>query len=280
MLQNLAAFGSHSPMLITLTTDFGTSSPYVAAMKGSLLTVCQRVTLIDVTHAISPQNVRQAAVVLSDVTPVFPPGTLHVAVIDPGVGTERRIIYAEIGEQRYLAPDNGVLSYLVRHATPGVIVELTESRFWRNAVSDTFHGRDIFAPVAGHLAAGVLPEHLGRVTNQMVCLEWPEPQFQNDEVQAEVLYIDSFGNAITNLSIDSLRRWLGEATLLISIPGREISGLQSTYGNRAAGELMALGDSQGRLELAIVKGNAATTLNVQPGEPIQIRRQNPAPQQS
>lgn len=267
-------------MLITLTTDFGTSSPYVAAMKGSLLAVCQRVQLIDITHGIAPQNVRQAAVVLTDATSVFPPGTLHVAVIDPGVGTERRIIYAEIGEQRYLAPDNGVLSYLVQHSAPGVIVELTESRFWRTAVSNTFHGRDIFAPVAGHLAAGVLPEQLGRVTNQMVCLEWPEPQFQKDEVRAEVLYVDSFGNVITNLSIDSLRRWLGNDRLLVLIAGREISGLQTTYGNRQPGDLIALGDSQGRLELAIVNGNAAATLNVQPGATIQIKRQNALPQQS
>lgn len=267
-------------MLITLTTDFGTSSPYVGAMKGSLLAVCQRVTLIDITHAIAPQNVRQAAVVLADVTPVFPPGTLHVAVIDPGVGTERRIVYAEIGEQRYLAPDNGTLSYLVRHGAPGVIVELTESRFWRAAVSSTFHGRDIFAPVAAHLAAGVLPEQLGRVTNQLVCLDWPEPQFQNDEVRAEVLYIDSFGNAIANLSIDSLKRWLGNDRLLVLIDGREICGLQTTYGNGKPGELIALGDSQGRLELAVVNGNAALTLNIKPGATIQIRRQNSLPQQS
>lgn len=261
-------------MLITLTTDFGTSSPYVAAMKGSLLGVCERVTLVDITHGIAPQNVRQAAVVLADVTPVFPAGTLHVAVIDPGVGTERRMIYAEIGGQRYLAPDNGVLSYLVRNSAPQVIIELSESRFWRATVSNTFHGRDIFAPVAGHLAQGLAPEQLGRITNQMVCLEWPEPQFRDDELLAEVLYVDSFGNAITNLTIESLQSWLGGATPVLSIADREISGLQTTYGNRQPGEWIALGDSQGRLELAIVNGNAGATLGIQAGERVRIRRQS------
>ena len=260
--------------LITLTTDFGVSSPYVAAMKGSLLSTCLRVNLIDLTHAIPPQDVRQAAVVLSDVTPFFPPGTLHVVVVDPGVGTARRILYAEIGEQRYLAPDNGVLSYLVRNAAPRRLVELAESKYWRTAVSHTFHGRDIFAPVAAHLAEGVAPEQLGPGTNQMICLAWPEPTFEADEVQAEVLYVDTFGNAITNLPIEGLLQWLGSSGILIEVQGREINGLQSTYGRRKPGELIALGDSQGRLELAVVHGNAAKAVGIEPGTQVLIGRQS------
>lgn len=260
-------------MLITLTTDFGPSSPYVAAMKGALLSVCRSANLIDLTHSITPQDVRQAAVVLADVTPVFPLGTLHVVVVDPGVGTERRIIYAEIGDQRYLAPDNGVLSYLVRNSAPGFLVELAEAKFWHSSVSNTFHGRDVFAPVAGHLASGVLPDQLGPVTNQMVCLDWPEPQFDPDEVQAEVLYVDSFGNAITNVSLDSLLQWLGNSRIMIEVQGREIAGLQATYGKREPGELIALGDSQARLELAVVQGSAAKSLGIQPGTPLRISRQ-------
>ena len=263
-------------MLITLTTDFGVSSPYVAAMKGALLSVCRGVDLIDLTHAVAPQNIQQAAVVLADVTPIFPRGTLHVAVVDPGVGTERKIIYVEIGEQRYLAPDNGVLSYLVRNTSPGIIVDVTEAKYWRTSVSHTFHGRDIFAPVAGHLAAGISPEELGSVTNQMVCLDWPEPEFGLDEVQAEVLYIDSFGNVITNLSIDSLQHWLGSEQLVISVPGHEIVGLQTTYGNRPAGDLIALGDSQGRLEVAAVNDHAAKILGLRPGVQLRMRKQSPA----
>jgi S-adenosylmethionine hydrolase len=232
------------------------------------------VKLIDLTHAIPPQNVRQAAVVLADVTPFFPAGTLHVVVVDPGVGTARRILYAEIGEQRYLAPDNGVLSYLVRSSAPRHLVELAESKYWRTSVSNTFHGRDIFAPVAGHLAAGVSPNQLGPVTNQMICLEWSEPVFEADEVQAEVLYIDSFGNAITNLPIDGLLQWLGRSGILIEVQGREIAGLQTTYGQRKPGELIALGDSQGRLELAVVHGNAAKSVGIEAGTKVLIGRQS------
>lgn len=265
---------SNPQALITLTTDFGISSPYVAAMKGSLLSTCPRVNLVDLTHAIAPQDVRQAAVVLADVTPSFPRGTLHVVVVDPGVGTARRILYAEAGEQRYLAPDNGVLSYLVRNSAPGFLVELKEPKYWRTAVSNTFHGRDIFAPVAGHLAAGVSPDQLGPVTNQMICLDWPEPVFAADEVQAEVLYVDSFGNVITNLSIDVLKQWLGKSRILIEVQGREIAELQTTYGQREPGELVALGDSQGRLEIAIVHGNAAKTLEIHPGTKVPIGRQS------
>ncbi len=264
-------------MIITLTTDFGTSSPYVASIKGSLLTVNPTAQLIDLTHAVAPQNVKQAAVVLADVTPLFPAGTLHAVVVDPGVGTDRKIIYAEIGEQRYLAPDNGVLSYLARTSPPRLIVELTESRFWRAAISNTFHGRDIFAPVAGHLAAGIPPGQLGRVNERMNFLDWPEPQVQNDEVRAEVLYVDSFGNLITNLSLDALRQWSGNDTVLISVADRETSEFVTTYGKCQPGELVALGDSQGRLELAIVNGNAAATLGIQAGECVQIIRKGSWP---
>ena len=259
-------------MLLTLTTDFGVSSPYVAALKGSLLTTNGQARIIDLTHAIAPQNVHQAAVVLADVTPFFPQGTLHVVVVDPGVGTEREIVYAEIGEQRYLAPDNGVLSYMVRYSRPNFLLKVTESSYWRTAVSSTFHGRDIFAPVAGHLLAEVSPHKLGTVTNQMICLDWPEPKLGADTTTAEVLYVDSFGNVITNLTVSMLRGWLNGARPRISIAGREIDGLQTTYGQQTTGELIALGDSQGRLEIAVVNGNAAATLGAKIGDSVQIVR--------
>ncbi|WP_254507578.1 SAM hydrolase/SAM-dependent halogenase family protein [Anatilimnocola floriformis] len=261
-------------MLITLTTDFGVSSPYVAAMKGSLLSTNAHARIVDLTHSIAPQNIRQAAVVLADVTPFFPQGTLHLVVVDPGVGTEREIIYAEFGEQRYLAPDNGVLSYLVRYSRPNFLLKVTESRYWRTAVSNTFHGRDIFAPVAGHLLADTSPNEMGRVTNQMIWLDWPEPHLGTDSATAEVLYIDSFGNVITNLTTAMLRGWLSSAEPLIRIAGREITGLQTTYGQRGAGELIALGDSQGRLEIAVVNGNAAAQLGVEAGDSVQITRKS------
>lgn len=259
-------------MLITLTTDFGVSSPYVAAMKGSLLSSYASARIVDLTHSIAPQNIRQAAVILADVAPFFPPGTLHVLVVDPGVGTERRIIYVEMGEQRYLAPDNGVLSYLAQKTPPHFIVEITEAKFWRLQVSNTFHGRDIFAPVAAQLLAGIESADLGRVTNQMLCLDWPTPQFLADEIVGAVLLVDSFGNLITNLPIADLQTWLGSAQLRIAMAGHEIVGLQVSYGQRKPDELIALGDSQGRLELAVVNGSAAAVLRLQPGDEVRIGR--------
>jgi S-adenosyl-L-methionine hydrolase (adenosine-forming) len=144
--------------LITLTTDFGQGSPYVAQLKGAILTGCREVDLVDVSHAIGPQSIREGAVVLADATPRFPPATIHVAVVDPGVGTQRRLVYAEIGEQRYLTPDNGLLTLLARRTPPSRIVALETRRYWATEPSSTFHGRDNLAPVAAHparaLAAG------------------------------------------------------------------------------------------------------------------------------
>src|SRR4051794_1322094 len=140
---------------VTLTTDFGLSSPYVAQMKGVLLSLCSEVRLVDITHGIHPQDVAEGAIVLADVTLLFPPGTIHIAVIDPGVGTSRRLLYAELGEQKYLLPDNGLLTLLAEHGPPRQLIAIENRAFWRPEVSATFHGRDILAPVAAHLALGI-----------------------------------------------------------------------------------------------------------------------------
>src|SRR5437762_1245299 len=160
--------------IITLTTDFGVSSPYVAQMKGVILSICRDVELVDISHAVGPQNIREGAVVLADATPRFPAGTVHVAVVDPGVGTARRIVYAEIGEQRYVAPDNGLLSRLARSERPRRMVALENADYWLPQMSQTFHGRDIMAPAAAHVAGGVDPRNLGPVRDSMLMLDWPE----------------------------------------------------------------------------------------------------------
>jgi S-adenosylmethionine hydrolase len=259
-------------MLITMTTDFGVSSPYVAAMKGAALQVGAQVEFVDITHGIGPQNIRQAAVVLGDVTPLFPTNTLHVVVIDPGVGTERKMIYAEISGQRYLAPDNGVLSYLARHQMPTRMLDLAEPKYWRPHISNTFHGRDILAPVAGHLAAGLDPSQLGPAHAALHMLPWNEPAIEPDEVQGEILYVDSFGNLITNISTAKLKGWAGPTGIVTHLRERKIIGLQQTYARQPAGEIVAIADSQGRLEVAQVNGNAATTLSAQVGDVVRVRR--------
>lgn len=254
--------------IITLTTDFGAGSPYVAQMKGAILSICREVDLVDISHAIAPQNIREGAVVLADATPRFPKGTIHVAVIDPGVGTSRRVVYAEIGGQRYIAPDNGLLSWLAAGREPSLIVDLENAKYWLPEPSHTFHGRDIMAPVAAHLAAGVDPKQLGSGRESMVMLDWPEATISSSGISGQVLYVDTFGNLITNVTQTEIDT-IGEASsLMIDCGGRQIRGMVATYAAAMSGEMVALFDSQGRLEIAKVNGNAARELQIGVGEAV------------
>jgi S-adenosylmethionine hydrolase len=259
--------------LITLTTDFGSGSPYAAQMKGVILSLCRDVDLVDISHAIGPQNIREGAIVLADATPRFPPGTIHVAVIDPGVGTSRRLLYAEIGQQRYLAPDNGLLSLLATRERPQRIRALENDSLWLSDRSQTFHGRDILAPVAAHLALGVDADELGPPIAALQTLSWPQPQRTAAGVQGEVLYIDSFGNVITNLTRDEVAAAGNPARLVITCGGQTIRGVMPTYASALPREVVALFDSQGRLELAIVHGHAARELAIGAGAPVTIEEQ-------
>lgn len=256
--------------IITLTTDFGTGSPYVAQMKGVILSICGDADLIDVSHAIRPQNIREGAIVLADATPPFPPGTLHLAVIDPGVGTSRRIVYAEIGQQRYIAPDNGLLSWLAAREPPRLIVSLENAEYWRAEPSHTFHGRDIIAPVAAHLARGIDPRRMGTERDALLMLDWPQLKRSSSGVAGEVLFVDSFGNLITNIGRDDVAAIGEPASLVIDCGGRHILGVVPTYGAALPGEIVALFDSQGRLEIAKVGGNAAQEFRMEPGERIAV----------
>jgi S-adenosyl-L-methionine hydrolase (adenosine-forming) len=259
---------SHS--IITLTTDFGVGSPYVAQMKGVVLSLCGEVTLVDISHDVGPQNIRQGAVVLADVTPRFPPETIHVAVVDPGVGTARRIVYAEIGQQRYIAPDNGLLSRLAAATRPTRIVAIEKEAYWLPQRSNTFHGRDIMAPVAAHLANGLDPRKLGAPSAELVMLDWPLPERSSSGVMGEVLFVDSFGNVITNISGDELQMVGSANALVVDCGGRKIRGVVPTYGAAMPGEIVALVDSQGRLEIAKVGGSAANELQIGIGEAVQV----------
>ncbi len=258
--------------LITLTTDFGSGSPYVAQMKGVILSLCREVDLVDISHAVGPQNIREGAVVLADATPQFPPGTIHVAVVDPGVGTSRRLLYAEIGAQRYLAPDNGLLSLLATRERPQRIRALENDALWLPDRSHTFHGRDILAPVAAHLALGIDADELGPPIAALQTLSWPQPQRTAAGVQGEVLYVDSFGNVITNIGRSDIESLGDQCRLSVICAGRTIRQMVSTYGAAQPGDLIALFDSQGRLELAIVQGHAARELGVAPGAPVSVER--------
>jgi S-adenosyl-L-methionine hydrolase (adenosine-forming) len=260
--------------LITLTTDFGVSNPYVAQMKGVILSIAPEAEIVDITHAVAPQGVLEGAVVLDDVCRRFPPGTIHVAVVDPGVGTARRSLYAEIAGQRYLCPDNGLLTLVLRRSPADRLVELQNRDYFLPEVSSTFHGRDVFAPVAAHLALGLAPELLGWPLSNPVLLELPQSELSNDQIRGEVLLVDSFGNAITNIERGVLEQLGRLDRLEVRIGSVCIGPVRRTYGDSPSGELIALLDSQGRLEVAVVNGSAAQVLGLQPGMPVEVARQS------
>jgi S-adenosylmethionine hydrolase len=263
------------PTIITLTTDFGLTGHYVAQMKGAILCINPDAQIIDITHAIRPQNIRQGALAMRDATRVFPPGSIHVGVVDPGVGTQRKIIYAEIDGRHYIAPDNGLLSLVAREATAApCIIALENRKFWRESVSNTFHGRDIMTPVAAHLSLGVEPAELGSELTTMQMLDWPEPVVTAAEATGEVVDIDSFGNAITNIHRTDIphatpQQW---GQIKICVHQRPpIVGLRSTYSEDPPGTLVALFGSGGHLEIACVGGNAAERLSLEIGDRVQMR---------
>lgn len=265
-----------NPPLITLTTDFGTSSPYVAVMKGVIYTICPEARIVDLSHTIRPQDVRQAAYFLATAVPYFPVGTIHVCVVDPGVGTDRAALYTGVDGQHLVGPDNGLFTLLWRQARqpPPVIRTLTERRFWRPVVSATFHGRDVFAPVAAYLARGLPPAELGPLHTQPVQLALPTAVCDAQTCSGEIQFIDDFGNLITNIpaaEVSQLPAW-------VVIGNREPLHLPwvRTYGDAPVGTLVCLFSSDGFLEIAQVQGNAARRLQVHVGEPVRLSITRPA----
>jgi S-adenosylmethionine hydrolase len=260
-----------TPPLITLTTDFGADSPYVAAMKGVIAGLNPAARVVDVTHSIPAQDVRRGAWVLEEVGPYWPPGTIHVVVVDPGVGTSRRLIYARFGAAHYVAPDNGVLGRLARREPPSTIVAITERQYWRPEVSRTFHGRDILAPVAAHLSLGLDPARLGPAVDRLVEITWPEVVVMPGSVRGSVRSIDSFGNLITDITADRLKDAPRDPERVrVKCDEHETLGIFNTYGDQPPMTLVALVGSSGYLELAIVNENAAMMLGVRTGTPVAV----------
>ena len=260
--------------IIKLTTDFGTDSPYVAAMKGVILSRNPAAKLVDVTHAIPPQDVRHGAIVWNDMLPWFPRDAIHIGVVDPGVGTERPLVYVELGGLRCLAPDNGLLSLLAGRFPPTKIVRLTKSEFWLSVVSATFHGRDILAPVAAQLSLGLNPDLLGVPHGELRSLAWPEPQCEPGRILGEVWASDSFGSLLTNIPAAMVSEIPDLLRATVNCHGCKIAGISRTYGERQPGHLIALIGSSGRLEIAVVNGNAAITTGAIVGAPVEVTWQS------
>jgi S-adenosyl-L-methionine hydrolase (adenosine-forming) len=255
---------------ITLLTDFGWRDTYVGQMKGVIAAINPDANVVDLTHDIAPQQITQGALALADAVDVFPPGTIHVAVVDPGVGSDRRLIAAEVGRQKFVCPDNGLLTFVWQRATQRRAVVLDEPRWWRTSVSNTFHGRDVFAPVAAAWSLGHELTQFGSPTDSpLVEVPVAEVAIRDSAVSGVVLTSDSFGNLITNIE----RRVIpvGATHVEIEIGGHHLSEIATCYADRAPGEALALFGSTERLEIAVVNGNAAERLNIQTGQPVEVR---------
>ncbi len=255
--------------IITLTTDFGEDSPYVAAMKGVILSINPSARLVDLSHQIPPQDIRFANYFLAAAISYFPAGSIHVVVVDPGVGTERAALAIQAAGQHLLAPDNGCLTSVLQVLGGKAIVRrLEERRFWRPSISSTFHGRDIFAPAAAHLSRGVDPSELGPVISSWQRLELLAPVRKGGRLTGEVLFVDHFGNLITNIPGD----WMDQAPAALQVGEQQVSQFRwvASYGAAPEGTLVVLVSSTGLVEIAITNGNAAQRLGVNVGASVCI----------
>ena len=257
--------------LVTLLTDFGTADYFVGAMKGAILSVNPEAQIIDITHEIPPQDIHAGAFTLLACYRDFPAHTIHVAVVDPGVGSTRRPILVVASDQFFIGPDNGLFSYILTREANGRIFHLTNEKYFRQPVSATFHGRDVFAPVAGALSAGVKPDELGEETTDFVQLASLAPQqLPEGSLAATIIHIDHFGNCITNITREYLPEELPAHGLRLLINNHEVTSFHRFYAEEgtATGELFAIWGSAGFLEIVAFQASAAQSLNAQRGQAI------------
>ncbi|HEX6163878.1 MAG TPA: SAM-dependent chlorinase/fluorinase [Vicinamibacterales bacterium] len=256
---------------VALLTDFGTRDHYAGTLKGVVLSVCPDATLVDIGHDIPAHDVVAGALELAACYRYFPKDTIFLVVVDPGVGSARRGIAADIGDYRFVAPDNGVLSAVFREAPPKKVVELTERKYSRPTVSRTFEGRDRFAPAAGFLAKGVALASLGKSIQDFQTIDLPRPTAAGHELTGEVVRVDRFGNLITNIDRKTFEQFTDGGRIGVFIGGQEIPRIVATYAEAPAGELCALFGSTDHLEVAINAGDAAATLKLARGAAANVR---------
>jgi S-adenosylmethionine hydrolase len=259
--------------IVTLLTDFGQGDPFVGIMKGVILSRCPAVAIVDLCHEVPPQHILAGAFLLHTATPFFPPGTIHVAVVDPGVGSSRRALAARLGGQVFVAPDNGLLSYALEGAPVETVRVITARNLCLPEVSATFHGRDVFASVAGYLAGGLPLEQVGPELADPVRLPIPRPRVEAGvRATGEVLWIDRFGNCITTISQHVLGLLLagaqGEARVFVR--DRPVGSVLTYFAEAGRGEPGALIGSTGHLELYMAQGNLAAAWGIAPGDPVVV----------
>lgn len=275
-------------MIVGLLTDFGTVDTYVGVMKGVILSIAPNAQIVDITHAVQPQNVQQGAFLLMSAFRYFPPGTVFVVVVDPGVGSSRRAVAVQAGGYTFVAPDNGVLSYALAAFSEWQAYELTNPVYQLAKVSTSFHGRDIFAPAAAHIVVGTALPELGAEAHDLVTLKTPRLDVQTETVVGEVLHVDTYGNVVTSIGalnwdgsdmlelrprfMDGSRTLSFKAGTASVVRGNAmIRGIHRSFSDVPRGALLAMVGSSGQLELAVNHGNAAEQLQLMLGDEIRLQ---------
>ena len=261
--------------VISLLTDFGLQDPYVGIMKGVILSIHPEAKIVDISHQIQPQDVAQAALILQSAYRFFPDGTIHICVVDPGVGSGRSIVAVQTDRFRFLSPDNGLLGPLLSRERCESVVRVSNPDYTLKTISRTFHGRDIFAPAGAHLARGVAIENLGPPINpkDLLRLSLPEPVYTSDgTLTGTILTIDHFGNLISNITLEDIDKLIGSQTdkLIVSLGRHAIHGLSASYSNVATHHPLAIIGSHGYLEIAVNSGNARQFFQVNHGDPVKL----------
>jgi len=255
--------------ILTLTSDFGLSDHYVAAMKGVILSICPPARIVDISHGVSPFEIAEGAYVIAQAYPSFPPKTVHVVVVDPGVGTARRPILLEAAGQYFVGPDNGVLSMIYSREKHKVRL-ISNERYFRKPVSRTFHGRDIFSPVAAHLASGVRPSRMGKLIQDYLRPSFEKPQRTGKRTwTGRILRIDRFGNIVTNFHLSDFAD-LDRKNFSLAIGPRQIGVMAHNYAECGPGELFLIAGSSGYLEVSLSQGSAAKAIGCETGAPAEL----------
>jgi len=264
--------------IITLLSDFGLKDPYVAEMKAIILSVCPQAHLVDVSHEIEKFNIRMGAFVLASAASYFPDGTIHVAVVDPGVGTKRRAILVETKDMLFVGPDNGLLMLTAQRQGIRHVYNLTNTRYMLPCVSRTFHGRDVFAPSAAHLANGCKPSDFGSEIHDYVIPKFAKPRLTKNALLGEVLHVDDFGNIVTNISRAELEKTGIQVGAVFRLRLRDRAlklRFCSAYGEVSVGESLALIGSHDFLEISLNQGNASKKFGVRTGDAVAVLRSAP-----
>lgn len=259
--------------IVTLTTDFGHRDGYVGAMKGMILSRAPQATLVDITHDIEPFNIRSAAFVLAQVFRTYPKKTIHLCVVDPGVGGERRAIMMEADGHYFVGPDNGVFSFVQEMCKQISVRHLTNTKYFAKNISATFHGRDVFAPVAACLASKIKPAQLGKIIHDQVSLGFKEVLTTKTRMMGQVLHIDHYGNVVTSLRALLAEAWLREGRFALQLAGNTVRRYHQTFAHAEAGEAFAYLGSAGFVEIAMNKKSLAGAWDVAVGDDIILKQE-------